>query len=899
MGVVAFSVAPAFAQAISDSGTTVNIAPGQANCTTPLPSGACFQANGAGSVLNSNGNAVQGTLTSSDRGAAAYDGGTINLNDGATFTLNQGVGLSTAIGAFNGNGTINGTNVTINGTNQLDLAIYSAVTSAITLSGTTTFGGTFNSGIVASGSGATVTFNGPVLATGNYVFGVASADTGGQVDFNQGGTINVAVTSQSSYSGIFSAVYSGTINLNGGTAGLTGHVDFNSPFPGSLLIVEGGGTINAINSKFDGANTGGKLYGILATIPGTVDTTPNFVSLNNSTLTLNSAGHGILAWGVPVTVTLTNNSAITAFGDGASGSLALITNSSGVGAGTLTLNATDSTLSGNVLVDAAGAEGANAFAANFAGTTRWDGNLTNGAGSTANVALSDSARWTGAAINATNIGLGSGTTWSVTGDSTVTGAVTNGGLVAFTSGGPFKMLTTANYIGNGGTLGLNTALGGDGSPTDQLIINGGTATGTTGIVVTNAGGAGALTTGNGIPIVVPTGGATIAAGAFGANGSVVPGAAAGLYQYLLFQGTGGDTTYYLRSHCIGDCTAPPPVCIGSNCGPPPCTGPDCGPPTPIYRPDVSVHSVLASMARQQELATLGTFHERNGDQRLATGAGTRTAAWGRVFGQLMEQSYSGTVSAHLDGEMGGLQAGVDALQWVSQSGHQDRFGLFAAYARTTGDVRGHALGTPNRIAGQAELDGTSFGGYWTHLAPTGWYTDTVVMSTRFDGGGNTVVGTELDVKGYGVTASVEGGYPIAIAPGVRLEPQGQLVYSHVNIDDVRDPHSYVAYDTPDALFGRLGLRLSADMLPLPMVLRPYLKANLWQDFTENDTIRFEHVHQISSRHRATTLELGGGMVWQLSSSAGLWFDAGYTTDIGGSDDQREAVRGTAGLRIVW
>ena len=41
---------------------------------------------------------------------------------------------------------------------------------------------------------------------------------------------------------------------------------------------------------------------------------------------------------------------------------------------------------------------------------------------------------------------------------------------------PGTTLTVAgNYVGNGGTLVLNTFLGGDGSPSDKLIINGGTA----------------------------------------------------------------------------------------------------------------------------------------------------------------------------------------------------------------------------------------------------------------------------------------------------------------------------------------------------------------------------------------------------------------------------------------
>ena len=54
-----------------------------------------------------------------------------------------------------------------------------------------------------------------------------------------------------------------------------------------------------------------------------------------------------------------------------------------------------------------------------------------------------------------------------------------------------------------------------------------------------------------------------------------------------------------------------------------------------------------------------------------------------------------------------------------------------------------------------------------------------------------------------------------------------------------------------------------------------------------------------NRHRATTLELGGGFVANIAPNIGLWASADYTTDIGGTEQERESVRGNAGIRIVW
>jgi outer membrane autotransporter protein len=96
-------------------------------------------------------------------------------------------------------------------------------------------------------------------------------------------------------------------------------------------------------------------------------------------------------------------------------------------------------------------------------------------------------------------------------------------------------LTTTNYPGTGGTMAINTVLGGSGSPSDRLVISGAgtTATGTTTVHVTNVGGVGAETTGNGIPVVNAVSGATTAPGAFALPAGELR---AGSFDYDLFRG---------------------------------------------------------------------------------------------------------------------------------------------------------------------------------------------------------------------------------------------------------------------------------------------------------------------------------------------------------------------------
>ena len=139
----------------------------------------------------------------------------------------------------------------------------------------------------------------------------------------------------------------------------------------------------------------------------------------------------------------------------------------------------------------------------------------------------DASQLTGRAVteagSVSTVVLGSGTIWNLTGDSNLTNLTNDASSILFSppTGGAFRTLTTVNYVGVGGTLGLHTFLGTDGSPSDKLAIKGGAATGFTSILITNAGGPGSQTFGNGILVVDAQ--STTAPGAFALGKQVVAG----------------------------------------------------------------------------------------------------------------------------------------------------------------------------------------------------------------------------------------------------------------------------------------------------------------------------------------------------------------------------------------
>ena len=170
----------------------------------------------------------------------------------------------------------------------------------------------------------------------------------------------------------------------------------------------------------------------------------------------------------------------------------------------------------------------------------------NGAGITMNI--KNGSEWEGASYvrnsSTTDISM-SGTTWLMSGDSTITNLELTGNSAVYLNSDPVAgtftpwTLTIANnFNGDNSTIIFNTQLEDDNSLTDRLVIQGDTS-GTTKVQVRNAGGSGAQTI-NGIELISVGGNSN---GKFVQDGRIVAGA----YDYFLGRGDGTVTDI---SNCI-------------------------------------------------------------------------------------------------------------------------------------------------------------------------------------------------------------------------------------------------------------------------------------------------------------------------------------------------------------
>jgi outer membrane autotransporter protein len=516
-------------------------------------------------------------------------------------------------------------------------------------------------------------------------------------------------------------------------------------------------------------------------------------------------------------------------------------------------------------------------------------------------------------VSTSTVTLGAGTTWNMTGNSNVTNLTNNDSTINISAptGDPtqltsYKTLTAVNYAGTGGEINLNTYLGTDGSPSDRLIINGGTAMGATSLMIHNTIGPGAETAGNGILVVNAINSGTTAAGAFTLDN---PELRAGAFDYRLFRGglNGSDPNdWFLRSSFIVPPVPPGPVDpIGPD--PPPATLPPGV--WPIIGPELATDGVVQPIARQMGLQTLGTLHQRIGDTlTLANtggeGAGVARSDWARFFGQGINNSYQAFADPRASGWMGGFQGGVDLLRTSFWPGHRDVAGVYLAFANSDINVNGlvtnaAATGYVQTKTGTVGLNGYSAGGYWTHYGPTGWYLDLVLQGTYYNGNAITQF-ANLPINGSGFISSLEGGYPIPLPLGPRfvLEPQAQIIWQQVSFKQANDGLGPVGLGTTSGPTGRVGLR---GMWTIDgyngQVWQPYARANLWRDWGAEATTLFG-IDPVPLIEEATRLEFAGGLTAKLSPGVSLYAQAGYQFGLDGAFI-RNGIQGDIGLRYVW
>lgn len=540
-----------------------------------------------------------------------------------------------------------------------------------------------------------------------------------------------------------------------------------------------------------------------------------------------------------------------------------------------------------------------------ASNSHMEGEIIVDTGSVVDVYLNSGSEWQGITASTNSVNIDDSSLWTLTGDSTIS-QMNSSGTTHFThSGSEYSELTVNGNMTGDGTYRINTYLDDSNSPTDKIHVTG-DITGQNTLFVTSTGGNGNNTLGNGIEVVTVEGTNSQGTDAFTLGNSV----SAGAFNYGLRKGditTGEGENWYLSTCASYDCSTPipdpdpiPDPTPDDNPDDNPDANPDNIPddipdnnpdvnPTPTpsddiqpWREEVPGYIAAPVLNMQYGFDAIGTYHQRTGGDVLH-----KDGAWGRIVGTHTEND-AGRYS--YDTDTWYAQLGMD-LMWDKNEENTERSaGILVTLGRQNTDAE-DSLRSNNPLysvqTGSVDSDIYSFGGYYTLKAQDGGYIDAVGMGSWYK---NSYDSThDADQDGYGVALSVEAGKPFTLHENLKIEPQAQVIYQYLNLDDFNDDISHVSGVSTSNAQARGGVRLFLDN----PTWTPYLTLDAVTTIGDEPDVQIAD-QRLKAEFSDSWWQTGAGLAGKLSENTTIYTDVRYQK---GFDSDLEGYSGNLGIKM--
>ncbi|EPU2771053.1 calcium-binding autotransporter Cah [Escherichia coli] len=443
----------------------------------------------------------------------------------------------------------------------------------------------------------------------------------------------------------------------------------------------------------------------------------------------------------------------------------------------------------------------------------------------------------------------------------------------------FHKLTTSNLTGQGGTINMRVRLDGS-NASDQLVINGGQATGKTWLAFTNVGNSnlGVATSGQGIRVVDAQNGATTEEGAFALSRPLQAGA----FNYTLNRDS--DEDWYLRSENA-------------------------------YRAEVPLYASMLTQAMDYDRILAGSRSHQTGVS--GENNSVRLSIQGGHLGHDNNGGIARGATPESSGSYGFVRLEGDLLR-TEVAGMSLTTGVYGAAGHSSVDVKDD----DGSRAGTVRDDAGSLGGYLNLVhTSSGLWADIVAQGTRHSMKASSD-NNDFRARGWGWLGSLETGLPFSITDNLMLEPQLQYTWQGLSLDDGQDNAGYVKFGHGSAQHVRAGFRLGShnDMTfgegtSSRDTLRDSAKHSV-RELPVNWWVQPSAIRTFSSRgdmsmgtaaagsnmtfspsQNGTSLDLQAGLEARVRGNITLSVQAGYAHSVSGSS--AEGYNGQATLNVTF
>lgn len=332
---------------------------------------------------------------------------------------------------------------------------------------------------------------------------------------------------------------------------------------------------------------------------------------------------------------------------------------------------------------------------------------------------------------------------------------------------------------------------------------------------------------------------------------------------------------------------------------------------PIYAEPVSGYVQMPTADMELGFTTIGTLHERRGENQTYNITGSNNTALGddqqQTWGRVLVKHLNKDGKKRLDtaGNQSVLQIGHDfILDENEKTGTRRHIGGYVAYGHNENDFRDqyHAKNgyiVDDHYTGKGRTDAISVGGYGTFYGNNGGYVDLVGQVTYLRNKYNARSNESVHQNGWGAALSAETGKSfIVYGNNWFVEPQAQLVYQYLSLDDFNDRIRHVDQHDPSALRGRVGMRFGyngdiRDNLPSSSF---YGIANIWHDFVNPKSVDIGR-DNLKEEYAKTWGEVGLGIQLPITHQSNFYSDVRYEKNFG--NDKRKGFKGTMGYKYTW
>lgn len=443
----------------------------------------------------------------------------------------------------------------------------------------------------------------------------------------------------------------------------------------------------------------------------------------------------------------------------------------------------------------------------------------------------------------------------------------------------FHKLTTSNFTGQGGTINMRVRLDGS-NASDQLVINGGQATGKTWLAFTNVGNSnlGVATSGQGIRVVDAQNGATTEEGAFALSRPLQAGA----FNYTLNRDS--DEDWYLRSENT-------------------------------YRAEVPLYASMLTQAMDYDRILAGSRSHQTGVN--GENNSVRLSIQGGHLGHDNNGGIARGATPESSGSYGFVRLEGDLLR-TEVAGMSLTTGVYGAAGHSSVEVKDD----DGSRAGTVRDDAGSLGGYLNLVhTSSGLWADIVAQGTRHSMKASSD-NNDFRARGWGWLGSLETGLPFSITDNLMLEPQLQYTWQGLSLDDGQDNAGYVKFGHGSAQHVRAGFRLgshsdmsfgegtssrdtlrdsakhSVSELPVnwwvqPSVIRTFSSRG---DMSMGTAAAGSNM-TFSPSQNGTSLDLQAGLEARVRENITLGVQAGYAHSVSGSS--AEGYNGQATLNVTF